>query len=54
MKLLFMSGYTDDAVVRQGILTAGVMFLQKPFTLDGMARKVREALALRASLPADR
>jgi hypothetical protein len=30
------------------------MFLQKPFTLDGMARKVREALALRASLPADR
>jgi PAS domain S-box-containing protein len=54
MKLLFMSGYTDDAVVRHGILTAGVMFLQKPFTLDGMARKVREALTAGASLPADR
>jgi PAS domain S-box-containing protein len=54
MRLLFMSGYTDDAVVRQGILTAGVMFLQKPFTLDGMARKVREALTAGASLPADR
>ena len=48
MNLLFMSGYTDDAVVRHGILTAGVMFLQKPFTLVGMARKVREALAVRA------
>jgi CheY-like chemotaxis protein len=48
MSLLFMSGYTDDAVVRHGILTAGVMFLQKPFTLVGMARKVREALAVRA------
>ena len=44
MKILFMSGYTDDAVVRHGILTAGVMFLQKPFTLVGMGHKVREAL----------
>jgi CheY-like chemotaxis protein len=44
MKVLFMSGYTDDAVVRRGVLTAGVAFLQKPFTLVGMAHKIREAL----------
>jgi len=44
MKILFMSGYTDDAIVRHGVLTAGVMFLQKPFTLVAMARKVREVL----------
>jgi len=44
MKVLFMSGYTDDAVVRQGVLSAGVRFLQKPFTLVGMARAVRQVL----------
>jgi len=44
LKVLFMSGYTDDAVVRQGVLSAGVKFIQKPFTLMGMARAVREAL----------
>jgi CheY-like chemotaxis protein len=44
MKTIFMSGYTDDAVVRTGILTASVTFLQKPFTLPDMARKVRELL----------
>ena len=44
MKVVFMSGYTDDAVVRHGVFTSTMRFLQKPFTLIGMARKVREAL----------
>jgi FixJ family two-component response regulator len=45
MKQIFMSGYTDDAVVRYGIRDAGVMFLQKPFTMTALAKRVREALA---------
>jgi signal transduction histidine kinase/DNA-binding response OmpR family regulator len=44
MKVLFMSGYTDDAVMRQGVVSAGVRLLQKPFTLVGMARAVRDTL----------
>jgi two-component system, cell cycle sensor histidine kinase and response regulator CckA len=44
LKVLFQSGHTDDMMVRHGILHAEVAFLKKPFTLDGMARKVREVL----------
>ena len=43
-KVLFMSGYTDDAIVRHGVLEPGTSFLEKPFTPPTRARKVREAL----------
>ena len=44
MKVLFMSGYTDDAIVHHGILRPGARFIQKPFRLDVFLRKVREVL----------
>src|SRR5213080_4495423 len=42
LRVLFMSGYTDDAVLRHGVLEEGMAYLQKPFTPDKLARKVRE------------
>jgi signal transduction histidine kinase/ActR/RegA family two-component response regulator len=43
-RVLFMSGYTDDAVVRHGVREADVSLLNKPFTPDELARRVRDVL----------
>src|SRR5213080_4432780 len=47
LRVLFMSGYTDDAVLRHGVLEEGMAYLQKPFTPDKLARKVREVIEAR-------
>jgi two-component system cell cycle sensor histidine kinase/response regulator CckA len=44
LKVLFQSGYTDDMVIGHGVLHAEVAFLQKPFTVDALAKKIRERL----------
>jgi DNA-binding response OmpR family regulator len=57
LRVLYMSGYTDDEVMRRGITAAKTPFIQKPFLPDELLRRVREALdvnrraggALRAS-----
>jgi two-component system, cell cycle sensor histidine kinase and response regulator CckA len=43
-KVLYMSGYTDDTVIRSGALEPGTAFIQKPFSGDDLARRVRELL----------
>jgi two-component system, cell cycle sensor histidine kinase and response regulator CckA len=44
VKVIYMSGYTDDAVVRHGVLESEINFLQKPFTVSALAAKITSAL----------
>jgi two-component system cell cycle sensor histidine kinase/response regulator CckA len=51
MKVLYVSGYTDDTIVRHGVLEPGLAFLQKPFSARTLARKVADVLASKEGLP---
>ena len=44
MKVLYLSGYTDEAIVQHGVIDPDTPFLQKPFTADCLLRKVRAVL----------
>jgi hypothetical protein len=44
LTILYMSGYTDDAIVHHGVLDPGTVLLQKPFTPDGLTRMVGDVL----------
>ena len=44
VRVLYMSGYTDDVIVHHGILEAGIDYLQKPFGPGALSQKVREIL----------
>jgi len=49
LKVLFMSGYTADNAIPNGLLTSGMSFLEKPFTLGALLAKIREMLGTRES-----
>ncbi len=51
MKVLFMSGYSEDALARYGVTGSGAGFLQKPFTRESQALKVREVLSSAFATP---
>jgi two-component system cell cycle sensor histidine kinase/response regulator CckA len=53
IRIIFTSGYTDDAIARQGILDPAVAFIQKPYRPKALARKIREVLAANPTKPSN-
>ena len=51
MRVLYMSGYTDDVIIHRGVIAPGIELLEKPFTLAILARKVRDVLDQKGSQP---
>jgi DNA-binding response OmpR family regulator len=51
LRVIYMSGYTDDAIVHHGVLEPGLAFLQKPFSAQQLLTKIREVLDLDAPPP---
>jgi signal transduction histidine kinase/CheY-like chemotaxis protein len=49
-RVLYMSGYSDDAVLRHGVQTASVHFIQKPFSMNALGNKIRETLKTSTSV----
>lgn len=54
LKVLYVSGHTDDVIVHYSVLKPGVAFLQKPFTRDSLAKKIQEALGASSEPPANK
>jgi len=44
LKVIYMSGYTDETIVQHGILQPGIAFIHKPFTAETLDRKIRDVL----------
>jgi len=54
LRILFMSGYTDEVIVRQGLIEPGQPYIEKPFVVEGLLNRVRELLDAPAPAPPDR
>jgi two-component system cell cycle sensor histidine kinase/response regulator CckA len=44
LRVIYMSGYTEDAITHHGVLKPGIAFIHKPFTAETLGRKIREVL----------
>ena len=51
-RVLYMSGYSDDAILRHGVRKAAAHFIQKPFSIDALSHKIRETLNAQGNVPA--